>query len=60
MTFANLAYLIMVIAGFSGFAVVLFTVWVWTNWALWTGSAKTAQHGGPRAVSETVEHSRAA
>jgi hypothetical protein len=34
MSLGNIAYLVLVVGGFSTFAVVLFSAWAWTNWSI--------------------------
>jgi hypothetical protein len=57
MSIANTAYLILVVAGFTSFGVVLFSAWVWTNWAEWTAPAQTAP---PESGAASVETRKAA
>ena len=35
MSLVNVAYLVLVVAGFGSFFVGLFSVWVWSNWSEW-------------------------
>lgn len=35
MSLINIAYLVLVVAGFASFFAALFSVWVWTNWSEW-------------------------
>ena len=60
MSLVNIAFLVMVVAGFSSFAVVLFSAWVWTNWSEWTAGRAPASAPALHAHAEPLEHAKAA
>jgi hypothetical protein len=60
MSFGNIAYLALVIAGFAGFFVVLFSGWIWVNWSEWTARPVAIRAAQVRAFSTAARYSKAA